>query len=379
MGFGLVLTSGDALEPMADTVTRWLVEARVEIELSKPTRFALRFEDDLCDGGSHMENLPELQPRKLIGLFVRLESGLECLVFGPVTEVKSASMLGGSGSWLEIHGEDRRVEMSRVGVQATYTGKASAAAAQILSAYGFTPETQDTLIEYDAQRTQLSQRGTDLAFLEDIARKNNMEFWLSYETAEAPITGSLTLTQIANLRTSPTRAQPGDVPQLPALTPAPDRLLRVNPPPRECPSVSRFEARIDYEKPTAAKGFAMSADAAELVEQIVSAAEPVDGERPLQIEGVQREAIAPPAATPEEAFLAKDAMVFEQSWFVEVECTTTLEQARFLPLPHQIVQVSHAGPRLSGAYQVMKALHIINAADHLIDFTLRANGLGAPA
>jgi hypothetical protein len=41
------------------------------------------------------------------------------------------------------------------------------------------------------------------------------------------------------------------------------------------------------------------------------------------------------------------------------------------------VQVSHAGPRLSGAYQVMKTLHVINAADHLIDFTLRANGLGA--
>jgi hypothetical protein len=33
------------------------------------------------------------------------------------------------------------------------------------------------------------------------------------------------------------------------------------------------------------------------------------------------------------------------------------------------------GPRLSGAYQVKTATHVINAADHFIDFKLRANGL----
>ena len=31
---------------MPETVSQWLVEARVELELSKPTRFALRFEDE---------------------------------------------------------------------------------------------------------------------------------------------------------------------------------------------------------------------------------------------------------------------------------------------------------------------------------------------
>ncbi|WP_395788815.1 hypothetical protein [Aquimonas sp.] len=380
MGFGLILTSGDTRVALPETVSQWLVEARVELELSKPTRFALRFEDDLCDGGSHMENVPELQPKRLIGIFVEQDGALECLVYGPVTDIKSAAVLGGAGSWVEIRGEDRRVEMGRLGVQATYTGKASAAAHSILAAYGFSPETQDTLIEHDAQRSQLSQRGTDLAFLEDIARKNNMEFWLSYAAERSPGSDAISLTETANLRTSPTRAQPGDVPQLPTLAAPPDRLLRVNPPPRECPSVNRFEAKIDFEKPTAARGFAMNdRGASEIVEQIVSDAAPVDGERPLEIEGVKREAIAPPTVTPDEAFLAQDALVFEQSWFVQVEASTSLEQAQFVILPHQIVEVSHAGPRLSGAYQVMKAVHVVNAADHLIDFTLRANGLGASA
>lgn len=379
MGFGVILTAGEALKALPDSISQWLVEARVEHELSKPTRFALRFEDDLCDGGSHMEQVPELQPKQMIGIFVDVSGAIECLVYGPITDIKSASVLGGAGSWVEIRGEDRRVEMGRLGVQATYTGKASAAAQSILAVYGFTADTQETLIEHDSQRAQLSQRGTDLAFLEDIARKNNMEFWLSY-SAQRLGPEQIQLDETAHLRTSPQRAQPGDVPRVPVLAAPAERRLRINPAPRECASVNRFEAKIDFEKPTAARGFAMNdRGAAEIVEQIVNAAAPVDGERPPQIDGVQRELIAPPTVTPQEAFLAQDALVFEQSWFVEVECSTSLEQAGFLLLPHQIVEVSQAGPRLSGAYQVMKTVHVINAADHLIDFSLRANGLGAPA
>ncbi len=381
MGFGLVITSGDDLAPLPDGIMQWLVEARVEMELSKPTRFALRFEDDICDGQPAVEGAPELAANRKIGIFtLQDDETLDCLVYGPVTEVKSSTRLGGAGSWVEIHGEDRRVEMGRVGVQATYTGRASAAAAGILSAYQFTPETQETLIEHDQQRNQLSQRGPDLAFLEEIARKNNMEFWMSYEASRAPLVGTITLTETANLRTSPQRAQPGDVPQIPVLSPPPDRVLAVNPPRRDCPGINRFEVRIDYEKPTAARGFAMSdAGDKEIVEQIVSDAEPVDPGRPVQVEGVEREAIAPPTVTPEEAFLAQDAIVFEQSWFVEVDCSTTLEQSGFVIRPHQIIQISHAGDRLSGAYQVMKALHVVTATDHFTDFTARANGLGGAA
>lgn len=377
MSFGLVITSGDDLAPLPDTIMRWLVEARIEAELSKPTRYALRFEDDLCEGQPAVEGAPELAANTRIGIFVLHADALECLVYGPVTEVKSSSVLGGAGSWVEFHGEDRRVEMNRVGVQATYTGKASAAAAAILSAYEFTPDTQDTLIEYDEQKTQLTQRGSDLAFLEDVARRNNMEFWIGYAAARTPGNDAITLTETANLRTSPQRAQPGDAPQVPALVPEVSRVLRVNPPPRECPGVNRFEAKIDYEKPTAAKGFALSDDDDKaIIEQIVASAEPVDPGRPVAVEGVTREAIAPPVVTAEEAFLAKDAIAFEQSWFVEVECSTTLEQANFVILPHMIVEMSHAGDRLSGAYQVMKATHVVTATDHFMDFTLRANGLG---
>ncbi len=378
MGFGVYITTGTSLKRLSTEITAWLVEVRVEMELSKPTRFALRFEDDICNGSFAVSGSGELKQDEKLGIFVIGENdALDCLVYGPVTKVKSNSQLGGPGSWIEIHGEDRRVEMGRVGVQAKYTGLASAAAAGILGAYQFTPNTQDTLIEYDGKKKQLSQRGSDLTFLEEIARKNNMEFWISYEVTGSAQTGILTLTETANLRTSPERNQAGGVPQAPVLAAPPDRTLAVNPPRRECPGVNKFEAKIDYEKPVAAKGFTFDAagDKA-VIDQIVQAAETLDPTRPVPVGGVVREAIIPPKVDPEEAFLAKEAIVFEQSWFVEVDASTTFEQAGFVIRPHQIVEFTHLDERLSGSYQVMKALHVITASDHFTDFTAHTNGLG---
>lgn len=375
MGFGLVITSGDARTPLADSILRWLVEVRVEMELSRPTRFALRFEDDVCDGQPEVASAPELVENTKLGIFVLRDEALECLVFGPVTEVKSASVIGGAGAWVEYRGQDRRVEMSRVEVQASYPGKASEAAASILEAYAFEANTQETLIQYDEDRRRLTQRGTDLSFLEDITRRNNMEFWVSYASSGGP-TG-VDLTETANLRCSPPRAQPGDVPQIPVLVPDAERVIKVNPPRSDCPNVNKFEVDIDFEKPTASRGFAATeAEDRAAVEQIVSEAEPIDPARPPSVAGVTREVIAPPQTTEEEAFLAQESIVYEQSWFVEVDCSSTLEQLGFAVFPHQILEVAHAGTRFEGAYQVTSATHVVTATDHFMDFKLRANGLG---
>ena len=378
MGFGAYITTGTGLAALSPDIKAWLVEVRVEMELSKPTRFALRFEDDICDGSFAVQGNDQLEPDEKLGIFVIDEDdALDCLAYGPVTEVKSSNALGGPGSWVEIHGEDRRVEMSRVGVQAQYTGLASAAADSILSAYEFTPKTQDTLIEYDGQKKQLSQRGTDLAFLEEIARKNNMELWVEYKVTGSGAVGVLSLKEIANLRTSPERYQTGKVPQIPVLAAPTSHSLAVNPPRRDCPGVNKFESKIDYEKPVAAKGSTFDgAGDKEIVDQIVQAAEPVDPARPVAVNGVKREAILPPKVDPEEAFLAKEAIVFEQSWFVDVDASTTFEQAGFVVRPHQIVEFTHLDARLTGAYHVTKALHVITASDHFTDFTAKANGLG---
>ena len=371
MGFGLTITVGDALTPLKQ-VMPWLVEARVEMELSKPTRYALRFEEDICEGKPEVASNEAFVKNTKLGLFVRNADNVdECLVFGPVTKVRASSVLGGPGSWVEIHGEDRRVEMGRITVVSKHKGKASAVAAQILQAYGFDPKTDDTLIEHDDQTFQLTQSATDLAFLEDVARRNNLEFWLEYE-----LKGPSKLIETANLRTSPERSQASKSLSVPKLVPEAGKVLRVNPPPGECANITRFDTRINFEKPASAQGFLMSdKDEKAVVAQLAPVPPPNDPEKIQPVPGIVRKLVET-KVNHEETFLANEALVFEQSWFVEVDCSATLEQLDFVVRPHQIVEVANAGDALSGGYQVMKATHVVTSTDHLMDFTIRANGLG---
>ena len=83
MGFGAVITSGAGFTPIDDAVMRRVSEVRVEQELSKPTAFAIRFEDDLADGDTIVANRAELQSNQPLGIFVKAGDTYECLVHGP--------------------------------------------------------------------------------------------------------------------------------------------------------------------------------------------------------------------------------------------------------------------------------------------------------
>ena len=376
MGFGAIITTGSDHTPMDAAVMRWIVEARVEMELSKASRFALRFEEDICDGDPAVAGRPELQANQMVGIFVSVAGAPQCLVAGPITRIRSSSMVGGTGSWLEVHGEDRRIEMGRIGVQDIWTGKASAAAETILSGYDFVPDVEETRIDYADAQHALNQRGTDLAFVEDIARKNNLEFWLSYRASAAG--NSVRLDEIrANLKASPPRAAAGP-PAPPVLMADAGRSIDIQPPPGKCVTVTRFDARIDFERPNAAKGFAQDiANTDAVTTEAASPDAPVNPEAATigLIQRDTRTVLAPTVTDPVEQDLAAQAQLTEAAWFVEVDCSSTLELLAFPVLPHQIIDERHAGARLSGPYQVKTATHVINAADHFMDFKLRANGL----
>ena len=377
MSVRAVITSGEDFVTLP--FSKWATEARVEQELSKPTRFAVRFSDDLCEGKFEVSGADQIKANTPIAIFARLEdNSLACLVYGLITKVRTSSMLGGSGSWVEIHGEDQRVLMNRIGVEATWTGYAHEAAASILDLYHVDHEIEPTTIKYDEKEHKLSQRATDLAFLEDVARKNNFEFWLTYDVSQIEGIDAITCTPKFNLMSSPDQ---GAVGQPPVLVPDKDRAIVVQPPPGECVKVTRFEVKIDYERPNSAYGFAQPLDDKKPVEnQGKPALEPInpDAAAAATLDGVKRKRIEEPKTDPQEQLLAQQAALTEAAWFVEVDCSTTLDMMHFLVEPHMIVDVQKATTGLSGAYQVKSAIHVINATDHLIDFKLRANGLPKP-
>ena len=77
-------------------------------------RFAIRFQEDLEDGEPRVSQAPELQREQILTVALERDDELICLVRGPITERKCSLTLGGPGSWYEIRGMDRRIEMSRV-------------------------------------------------------------------------------------------------------------------------------------------------------------------------------------------------------------------------------------------------------------------------
>ena len=153
MGFGAIIASGEKNRLLRGDLVGGITEVRVEQSLDDPTRFAIRFQDDSCGGDFEVMNAPELQCGTMITVAVKVADKAKCLVRGPITDVRSSIMLGGPGSWYQVHGEDRRIELDRQCVPHRWSGRASDAADTILKSK-FEPKIQKTNIIYGSRRVQ---------------------------------------------------------------------------------------------------------------------------------------------------------------------------------------------------------------------------------
>jgi hypothetical protein len=380
MGFGATITSGESNTPLPAELAQWLVEARVEQDLSKPTRFALRFEDDICGDQPAVAGAPELLPNTVISVIAPAGDQRHCLVRGRITQVKCSTRFGGQGSWVEVHGEDRRVEMDRACVQASWTGLASDAAAQILAAYGFTPDVEATTTVYEENGNTLSQRDTDLGFLEKIASENSMDLWIAYEVAGAPdlMENAVEVTETARLRMSPPQGSSDGGSSPPTLVPSGTPVIRVNVPGDDCPNVTTFNAEVDSERPNAAAGGTVNALDGQVDDAGgASTQAPIDeGASLLQIDGVERSICVASPGDADEQRRRQESALTEAAWFVEATASTTSHMLNGILAPHEVVQVIGAGAQLSGIYQVMEVVHVVNGSDHYMDVKLRSNTLG---
>ena len=209
MGFGAILASGDNNELLSQELMDCVTEVRVEQFLDEPTRLPSVFRRTSKTVNPASCNPPSCSASKSSPSPSSITGALVCLVRGPITERKSSLTLGGPGSWYEIDGTDRRVEMSRVCYQTCWEGRASDAASQILSLYGFESDVQETTRVYEESTGTLNQRATDQDFLKSLARTNNLSFWITAK-AEVDFSGSaLTVEETAHFTASPPRAEGG--------------------------------------------------------------------------------------------------------------------------------------------------------------------------
>ena len=392
MGFGAILASGENNTLLRDDLLDCITEVRVEQSLDDPTRFAIRFQEDLSDGEPRIRRAPELQCQQRITVAVQVGDDMKCLVRGPITNIRSSMALGGPGSWYEVRGQDRRIEMDRQFVRRAWSGRASDAAQTLLSSRFDRVDVQQTRIVYGGQQVRgqpsmptLNQRATDAAFIRQLARQNNLHFWIEYEcrmNGLNPGSQSLRVVEQANLKASPPRPQgaaagPVPVDQI-ALVPSVAVRLRVNVEKEQCPNVTAFDLTTDTERPNQFAGSAV--DDRDLSEPGTSVTDP---QPPIRSGGRRfggcrepRDVAITTAGSQDELNARAESALTEAGWFVEATASTTAYMLSGVLLPHDVIEVEGLGPVDSGPYQVQSVTHVINASDHFMDVELRRNAIG---
>ena len=137
MGYGAIIASGEGNELLDAALMECVLEVRVEQSLDEPARFGIRIREDISEGDLVASRAPQLKADQVLTIAAQHDSGIQCLVRGPVTDSRTQYTLGGPGSFHEIHGADRRIELGRVGRHQVWEGRASDAARQILQSYAF--------------------------------------------------------------------------------------------------------------------------------------------------------------------------------------------------------------------------------------------------
>jgi hypothetical protein len=292
-------------------------------------------------------------------------------------------MLAGAGSSCEIRGEDRRIEMTRECVPFGWSGLASAAATTLLEKADFLTNVHDTNIIYGGTRKNgnevletLNQRYKDLYFIEEIARDNNLHFWIDYD---CDIVGDeLHIDEFANLQPSPPRADISAPDSQVKLVPTTDVKLRINVADFNTSNVTTFNLRMEAERPNKFESFVIDDRAVKL-----SSVNPPDPQPPIRKDGVrfpgipiERVMCITTGGTPEELNAKAEAALTNAGWFLIATASTTTNKLCAILQPHDIVDVQGLGTAHDGAYQVTSVTHVINAADHFMDLELRRNAIG---
>lgn len=184
-----LLVSGTALDP---AVLAQLTRVEVRESDRDPSVLALRFtlvqratgefgplDDALFEPGAALSF--EVEPPG--GLLQRLFEGF-CTHLRPHFETAQ------DNAYLEVLAMDAGVVLDAEEKIAAWPNVTdSDVVGQILSGYQIDVRVDDTGVHYDQDNQRLTQRDTDWRFLQQLARRNGMRFWLEYDTDKGAVVG----------------------------------------------------------------------------------------------------------------------------------------------------------------------------------------------
>jgi hypothetical protein len=378
MGFDLLLGGGPDNRLFSEELLSCLVEVRVEQSLDGPSRFAVRFQDDLEDGKLKKPGLAELQVGQIVSIVVERGTGqYACLCRGPILQHESRVTRGGPGSSFTVLGPDRRDELGRTERDQNWSGRASDVARLLISPVFALTDIDQTDEIYDLNGNSLPQRASDLDFLTRTSSDNGLHFWIAYSDAAQLPTGALAITETAKWKASPP-LQTGLPAGLPPLLPLSDSsiTLRHNVPHDQCPNVTSFALNGDGARPSSA-----TASTTNLTDGETDGVETRDQAAPLGGGGqglAQRapaRALRPrPQSGARNLRRRSEAALRDAGFFVSADVSTTRYLLKNVLEPHQVVAVEGlGGVNARTPFRVKSVTHVINGIGHFMDAVIETN------
>src|SRR5262245_20904887 len=351
MGAGFAVRLNNAPNPSVDAASSVVVTER----LGRPTEYMITYGLPNIDQDFPLLKDNSLGPGSELSVVVQAEDASDCLVKGPVTSQVVHFEQGGGENSLTVCGTDSSIKMNREDKVVVWTDLTdSQAVSTILGQAGLTPDVESTTPGHLELKHTLLQRETDLSFIQRLARRNGMLFWITCDEFGVE-TGHFKRPQLDS-------------------TPKCDLIINLDNPPS---NISSLDLSWNIEVPTKADANELDlnnkSDIAGTIErsplttlggksladivsapQIVHVSAPVDDNGDLSARG--------------------EAAVIDSSFFISASGITTLSSLKKALRSHTLVNLRGIGSRHSGVWLCSAVQHTIKDDVHSMSFELIRNG-----
>ncbi len=295
--------------------------------------------------------------------------GMEPVFDGYITDVEVVLGSEPDSAQIEVSGLDSSVLMSLEEKIATWTDLAdSDIVKQIVGGvYGITIQTEATLPVHRKNDTTIVQRGSDLEFVRDLARRNGLEFYFETDKTSAAV--------IAYFR----------APELDG-TPQPDLAIQFG----DESNLRRFTVRLSGQRPLNVRTEQMDVRApdrpnrAQVGTMKLAALGEQDADaligdrlrrlvRPI-VALAQVLVLGPPTSDPTELTTLAQAVRNEAGWLITAEGEINGDAYQHALRPRRLVLVKGAGTAYSGKYYVTRVVHVLTGdGEYTQTFEARRN------
>ncbi len=284
-----------------------------------------------------------------VGVTEPESGGAHVLVDGPVHGEHIHLAHGGEGSFVEIRGSDRSVEMDRDLRSVVHQGAEQAVVSGILGGYSFVPQV-DLSATHSEQKHVLVQRETDLAFVRRLARRAGRLFWLRSDQR---------LGHVANVA----RPDAGERARK-ALTIHGQRTV-----------LTSLDIEWDVERPSAVESRQLDLNSKRELDGAAQGPLSFLGRRDLQsvAGGARTTSLAVPCDDAGALKARSEAALIDAGWFVRARGELTAGAWGAVLRAHQVVELSGAGPRHDGDWYVAEVRHLIDHTTHRMAVQLVRN------